>query len=675
MNQTTSRQRRLPLVLLLAGLLALGACGSGDTTVAPALQARDDSATVDNGGALLIDVLANDQGQGLVLDSVQPPGLGQASIEGGKIRYTPGTNALGQDRFTYQVHDAQGITQQATVSLTLRRELQLEGQVLLDGQGQPRRSLELLSGEQALASAQTDDKGSYRLQLWLSNSSQLDSLLRLRLKEDSGHPRDRAELYLASGSTLVALAGNARRLEAGRVSALKVDEWSIGEAALLLGQHRSLTQQDSLTDELALRHAVSGYSLDGMGDRTALVQAARQGLVPLPTGIATLAQLLADETGLRQFRAAAQATLGDTLERMRQDAQTALLARSPFTQDSLPARYILGPVGALDQAPVFSTAKNSALLTLQTGGTGQLRPRQSFAPAHGALRWEINGKGALLLSGSGTEQVAGTDIFDNPYHQYLQGLRRLGRFAFGDVLQLSVCTSEFDCGPEDGSAVQGEQLSLGLSDAPLPLQAAEVPGRWFLPIAETQELKAHTGAGPLLAMPLELRADGSITGRSWRWRLDGGELLVENGSSQRWRLQLMQRSAPRQFVMHALYEGPQGQGASLGEAYVQDPALSWQRSDLIGEWRINRLLRTLQLRADGSASLLTHHDAYQGSWTLAADGSLQLHLGNESADFVLQWWGLSSDKAGALVVEGGHALAKPDQAFASTPYRYERASP
>jgi len=675
MEPLSSRQRRLPLALLLSGLLALAGCGSGDATFAPALQARDDSATVDNGAALVIDVLANDQGQGLVLDSVQSPGQGQASIEGGKIRYTPRPDALGQDRFSYQVHDAQGASQQATVSLTLRRELQLEGQVLLEGQAQSRRSLELLSGEQLLASAQTDDRGSYRLQLWFSDTGQLDSLLRLRLKEDSSHPRDRAELYLAAGSTLVTLAGNARRLDAGRLSALQVDEWSIAEAALLLGQHRSQTQQDSLPDEMALRRAVSGYSLDGMGDRTALVQAARQGLVPLPAGIGTLAQLLADDAGLRQFRAAAQTTLGDTLDRMRQDAQTALLARSPFTPDSLPSSCILGPVGALDQAPVFSTAKTSALLTLQADGKGQLRPRQSFAAAHGALRWEINGKGALLLSGSGTEQVAGTDIFDRPYHEYLQGVRRLGRFAFGDLLQLSVCTSEFDCSPEDGSAVQGELLSLGLNGTPLALQAAEIPGRWFLPIAETLELQAHAGAGPLLATPLDLRADGSIAGRSWRWRLDGGELLVENGSSQRWRLQLMQRSAPRQYLMQALYEGPQGQGASLGEAYVQDPALSWQRSDLIGEWRISRLVRTLQLRADGSASLLTHHDAYQGSWTLAADGSLQLRLGNENADFVLQWWGLSSDKTGALVVEGGHAMATPDQAFTSTPYRYERVSP
>ena len=254
-------------------------------------------------------------------------------------------------------------------------------------------------------------------------------------------------------------------------------------------------------------------------------------------------------------------------------------------------------------------------------------------------------------------------------------MRRLSRFAFGDVLQLGTCVSQFDCGEDDGSATTATQLSLGLTDAPLALQPAEIPGRWFLPLGETQELRSHQGAGPLLRTPLDLQADGSIAGRSWRWKLEAGELVVENGSSQRWRLQLMQRSAARQFVMHALYEGPQGQGASLGEAYVQDPALSWQRSDLIGDWRIDRLVRTLQLRADGSASLLAHHDSYQGSWALAPDGSVQVRLGNEASDFVLQWWGLSSDKAGAWIVEGGHPMATPDQAYANLPYRYERVTP
>lgn len=675
MNLLSSRWQSLSAPFLMATLLVLGACGSGDTSVAPPLQARDDSAQVDNDAPLLLDVLANDQGQGLALVSVQAPGLGQASIEGGKVRYTPRAGALGQERFSYQVRDAQGATTQGAIVLSLRQELRLEGQVLLDGQAQAQRNLELLAGDQLLASAQTDDKGSYRLQLWLTDGGRLEQLLRLRLKEDSTHPRDRAELYLAGAGTLLKLTGGAHRLDAGRLSALQVDEWSIGEAALLLSHYRSLSQEDSLPDELALRRALSGYSLEGVGERVALIQAARQGLVPLPTGLGTLAQLLADDAGTRQFRTAAQRSLGDRFQLMQQEAQAALLVRSPFTADTLPARYILGPVTALDQAPVFGTAKHSATLSLSADGLGQLRPRQSFPTAHAALRWQIGGKGVLQLSGSGTEQQAGTDIFDRPYHEYLQTLRRLSRFAFGDVLQLGVCASQFDCGADDGSAALGEQLSLGLVEAPQALQAAEVPGRWFLPIAETSELKAHAGVGPLLTTPLDLKADGSIAGRSWRWRLDGGELVVENGSSQRWRLQLMQRSGSRQLLMHALYEGPQGQGASLGEAYVQDPALSWQRSDLIGEWRINRLLRTLQLRADGTASLLTHHDAYQGSWSLAADGALQVRLANESADFVLQWHGITSDKAGLVVIEGGHAMATPDQRFISTPYRYQRSSP
>lgn len=675
MNLLTGRWPTLPVSLALASLLSLAGCGSGDASLGPALQARDDSATVDDGAALLLDVLANDLGEGLVLTAVQTPGLGSAAIENGRIRYTPRAGALGQDRFTYQVRDAQGVTQQATLSLTLRRGLTLEGQVLLDGQAQARRSVDVLADEQPLGSAQTDAQGAYRVQLWFTDARQVDQLLRLRLKEDGTRPHDRAELYLAGGGTLLGIAGSARRLDATRLSALQIDDTAIGESALLLGQYRSLTQQTAIPDEAGLRRALSGYALEALADRAALVKAARLKQVALPAGFGTVAQMLADDSGLRQFRAAAQAALGDALTQMQQDVLAALLIRSPFTADTVPARYILGPVSALEQAPVFGTAKTSSTLTLAADGKGTLRPRQSFPAAHAALEWDLSGKGILLLSGSGTEVASGTDIFDFPYHEYVQSVRRLSRFAFGDVLQLGSCVSQFDCGPDDGSATVSTPLSLGLTDAPLALQAAEVPGRWFLPIGETQELRSHQAAGPLLRTPLDLQADGRIAGRSWRWRLDGGELVVENGSVQRWRLQLMQRSAARQFVMHVLYDGPQGQGASLGEAYTQDPALSWQRSDLVGDWRIDRLVRTLQLRADGSASLLAHHDRYQGSWTLDADGSVRVRLGNEASDFTLQWWGLGSDKSGAMVVEGGYSMATPDQAYTSLPYRYERVPP
>ena len=116
--------------------------------------------------------------------------------------------------------------------------------------------------KEALASAQTDEKGGYRLQLWLADAGQRDSLLRLRLKEDSGHPRDRAELYLASVATLMTLAGDARRLDAGRVSALQVDESSIGEAALLLAEEGKLVRTTALvSDDVQVRNVE--FYLDG----------------------------------------------------------------------------------------------------------------------------------------------------------------------------------------------------------------------------------------------------------------------------------------------------------------------------------------------------------------------------------------------------------------------------
>ena len=47
-----------------------------------------------------------------------------------------------------------------------------------------------------------------------------------------------------------------------------------------------------------LRRALSGYALDALADRVALVQAARQKRVALPAGFGTVAQMLADDAGL-----------------------------------------------------------------------------------------------------------------------------------------------------------------------------------------------------------------------------------------------------------------------------------------------------------------------------------------------------------------------------------------
>jgi hypothetical protein len=73
------------------------------------------------GSSVLLDVLSNDNGQGLTITAVGAPTLGTAAIEPGAqlIRYTAGTAQTGPDSFSYTVTDTFGRTATANVLLTV----------------------------------------------------------------------------------------------------------------------------------------------------------------------------------------------------------------------------------------------------------------------------------------------------------------------------------------------------------------------------------------------------------------------------------------------------------------------------------------------------------------------------------------------------------------------------
>jgi hypothetical protein len=68
-----------------------------------------------------LDVLPNDVGTGLRLESVGTPSNGAARISAGMIRYTPRTGFAGTDSFTYSVLDATGRSDSATVTVLVVR--------------------------------------------------------------------------------------------------------------------------------------------------------------------------------------------------------------------------------------------------------------------------------------------------------------------------------------------------------------------------------------------------------------------------------------------------------------------------------------------------------------------------------------------------------------------------
>ncbi len=95
----------------------------GDANDAPV--AADDTATTDEDTAITIDVLANDtdvDGDTLTISSVADPANGTAEIVNGKIVYTPNAGYFGTETFEYTVTDPDGLTDTATVTVTIEEE-------------------------------------------------------------------------------------------------------------------------------------------------------------------------------------------------------------------------------------------------------------------------------------------------------------------------------------------------------------------------------------------------------------------------------------------------------------------------------------------------------------------------------------------------------------------------
>jgi len=73
----------------------------------PVLEGVTDNVTT-SASEVIIDVMANDLGNGLTLTSVDPADHGTTSIENGKIKYQPPAGFTGTDEFCYQITDSRG---------------------------------------------------------------------------------------------------------------------------------------------------------------------------------------------------------------------------------------------------------------------------------------------------------------------------------------------------------------------------------------------------------------------------------------------------------------------------------------------------------------------------------------------------------------------------------------
>ena len=87
-------------------------------------DAVDDEAVTQQDTAVVVDVLANDThptGMPLTVSAVTQPAGGAAVNNGDSVTYTPAPDFAGQDQFTYTVVDLAGLTDTATVTVTVEQ--------------------------------------------------------------------------------------------------------------------------------------------------------------------------------------------------------------------------------------------------------------------------------------------------------------------------------------------------------------------------------------------------------------------------------------------------------------------------------------------------------------------------------------------------------------------------
>ncbi len=114
-----------PLVIVFS--LVLASCGGGGEAVSgnninPTAVNDTPSAIFQNASATDINVLSGDidlNGDTLTVTAISQPTYGTATLNGGVVSYTPDTNYIGSDSFTYTISDGNGGSDTATVSLTI----------------------------------------------------------------------------------------------------------------------------------------------------------------------------------------------------------------------------------------------------------------------------------------------------------------------------------------------------------------------------------------------------------------------------------------------------------------------------------------------------------------------------------------------------------------------------
>jgi hypothetical protein len=350
------------LAFAAAALMALGLAAPSRADLQ---KAQDDRAIV--GGSMpsvLVDVLQNDGelGPGLRLLKAFKPAHGSATVENGRIRYTPNPGFQGSDSFKYMVQAEKSQPGQATVSVEVGRggvSMRLQGQVV--DSPIPGAVVTVSIGGYDFKTV-ADANGNYVLDI---ASLQGDAFVTLTATgtSTSGEP---VKFY--------SLVGEIVRLNtaAGSDGVLTRDEFNqVNVTNLSTAQYSLLTDANGgvppTTDE-ELLPLVQNIDLDKLLELAAIIKLVVDEGVPLPAGSSDLLALISDPAAVDAFK--------DTLAPGQLEVAVDEVVQDPnltpgFHAGAIPASYVFAFASAPGTIRVGLSSDVGSIMSFNADGTGQ----------------------------------------------------------------------------------------------------------------------------------------------------------------------------------------------------------------------------------------------------------------------------------------------------------------
>lgn len=452
--------------------------------------AGDDLAVTQPGQSVLIDVLGNDGSLGgeLRLLKAFKPAHGTASIENGRIRYTPAPGFQGSDSFRYMAQSADSQPGQATVNVEVGQggvRLRLAGRVVDEPIAYATVKVSI-GGFDFIAHA--DAQGNYVLDI---AALQGDAFVTLEATgvSPSGEP---VRFYSAVGE-IVRLAG-----AAGGDGILTRDEFNqVNVTNLSTAQYVLLAEANGgtpVTSDQELLPLTQNIDIDRLLELAAVIKLVVDEGVPLPAGVSDPLALISDADALADFKASlAPDQLAQAVDAVSQDPNLTPV----YAVGRVPTGYSLVFAGA--PGTIRAGISHPGLLTLaNAGGSGGAAMLVDLNVAtDDAWTWALDG-GDLLLSKVVAEPVTYFEILPSCSAQNMEvtetlqtiRLHRLQDGAGVDYIEASVESARtyVDLDPNDACPVPPDGASLqvftvlGFEDraGELPFASNEAFGQFAL---------------------------------------------------------------------------------------------------------------------------------------------------------------------------------------------------